>query len=43
MKHLSGVNLGGFFSQVKDDIFTDAHLDTFITEKDIKQIRDWGF
>ncbi|HPI04046.1 MAG: Endoglucanase C307 precursor [Candidatus Aerophobetes bacterium ADurb.Bin490] len=43
MKHLSGVNLGGFFSQVKDDIFTDAHLDTFITDKDIKQIRDWGF
>lgn len=43
MKHLSGVNLGGFYSQVKNDTFSDEHLDTFVTEKDIKQIKAWGF
>ncbi|MCX7698895.1 MAG: glycoside hydrolase family 5 protein [Candidatus Goldbacteria bacterium] len=40
---LTGMNLGGFFSQVKNDIFTDSHIDSFITEKDLKTIRDWGF
>jgi aryl-phospho-beta-D-glucosidase BglC (GH1 family) len=40
---LTGVNLGGFYSQVKDDKFLDEHLDTFITADDLKRIRNWGF
>ena len=40
---LSGLNLGGFFSQVKDDVFIDSHLDTFITNDDFKRIKAWGF
>lgn len=41
--YLAGLNLGGFFSQVKDDIFTDNHLDNFIKEADFEQIKKWGF
>jgi aryl-phospho-beta-D-glucosidase BglC (GH1 family) len=40
---LTGLNLGGFFSQVKDNIFDDNHINTFITEKDIALINNWGF
>ncbi len=40
---LAGLNLGGFYSQVKDDIFTERHLDSFVTEDDFKRIKDWGF
>ena len=39
--YLYGVNIGGYLSQV--DEFTDEHLNTFITERDIKQIQTWGF
>ncbi len=45
-----GINIGGWLSQyefVLDQPFTDAdfdkHLDTFITEADLKQIASWGF
>ncbi|HDQ26092.1 MAG TPA: glycoside hydrolase family 5 protein [bacterium] len=41
--NLTGMNFGGFYSQVKDDVFEDAHLDAFITEKDIRQVKEWGF
>lgn len=34
-----GVNLGGWLSQ---NTFTQEHLDTFITEKDIAVIKEWG-
>ena len=37
------LNLGGFYSQVKDDVFVENHLDTFVTEEDLKQIKKWGF
>ncbi len=40
---LQGLNIGGYFSQVKDDVFTDKHLDAFITDADLKQIKKWGF
>ncbi|MFX1535251.1 MAG: glycoside hydrolase family 5 protein [Promethearchaeota archaeon] len=39
--YLQGVNIGGYFSQVEE--FTEEHLDEFITEEDIKRIKDWGF
>jgi endoglucanase len=39
--YLQGVNIGGYFSQVKK--FTKKHLESFITEDDIKQIKSWGF
>lgn len=38
--YLTGVNLGGFLSQAK---LTKNHLKTFITDKDIKCIKSWGF
>jgi endoglucanase len=38
---LQGVNIGGFFSQVRE--FTKKHLETFITEQDIRRIKSWGF
>ena len=34
-----GINLGGWLSQCEH---TKEHHDTFITEKDIKQISEWG-
>ena len=34
-----GVNLGGWLSQ---NIFTDEHLETFISEKDVAVIKSWG-
>lgn len=40
---LSGLNLGGFYSQVVNDVFIDEHLDTFITSEDLKRIKGWGF
>jgi endoglucanase len=43
MRRLAGVNLGGFFSQVRGDLFSDAHLDTFLSEQDLGRIRQWGF
>jgi len=39
--YLQGVNIGGFFSQVNR--FSQKHLETFITEEDIKRIKSWGF
>ncbi len=41
--HLTGLNIGGFLSQVKDDVFDDNHINSFITEKDLIMIKDWGF
>ncbi len=45
-----GINIGGWLSQyefVLDQPFTDTefnvHLDSFITEADLKQIASWGF
>jgi aryl-phospho-beta-D-glucosidase BglC (GH1 family) len=38
--YLCGVNFGGFLSQAG---LTEKHLKTFITEKDFKTIKDWGF
>lgn len=38
---LSGVNIGGFFSQTKE--FSTEHLKSFITEEDIDRIKKWGF
>lgn len=40
---LIGLNLGGFFSQVKDNIFDETHINSFITEKDLLTIKNWGF
>jgi len=40
---LTGVNLGGFLSQVKDNIFDETHINSFITEKDLITIKKWGF
>jgi endoglucanase len=37
---LKGVNGGGWLSQAKS--FNKGHLDSFITEKDIIKIKDWG-
>lgn len=34
-----GINLGGWFSQCD---YSDAHLDSFITEDDFKVLRSWG-
>jgi len=39
--YLTGVNFGGLFSQAKE--YSQKHLNTFITLKDVKQIYDWGF
>jgi aryl-phospho-beta-D-glucosidase BglC (GH1 family) len=41
--NLTGVNLGGFLSQVKDNIFDDNHINSFITEKDLAMINKCGF
>jgi len=41
--NLCGVNFGGYLSQVPDNIFTTEHLDAFITEKDVEDIKNWGF
>ncbi|MGD0566429.1 MAG: cellulase family glycosylhydrolase [Candidatus Goldiibacteriota bacterium] len=38
--YLQGVNFGGYLSQA--DI-SEKHLKTFITEKDFKQVKLWGF
>jgi aryl-phospho-beta-D-glucosidase BglC (GH1 family) len=38
--YLNGVNFGGFFSQAD---LNDQHLNNFITEKDFKIVKDWGF
>lgn len=40
MKLKRGINLGGFLSQCNH---TEERYQTFILEKDIKQIADWGF
>lgn len=37
---IKGINLGGWMSQCD---YSRERLDSFITEKDIKQIADWGF
>jgi hypothetical protein len=37
----AGVNLGGWISQYQD--FDYQHFDTFIVEKDIERIANWGF
>lgn len=37
---MAGVNLGGWVSQYQ--VATKEHLDSFITEEDIKQIASWG-
>ncbi len=39
--YMKGVNLGGWISQC--DEYSKTHYDSFITEKDIKQIAQWGF
>ena len=39
--YLKGVNLGGWLSQYDED--TKEHFDTFITEKDIANIKSMGF
>ncbi|MFX1254723.1 MAG: hypothetical protein ACFFCZ_24140 [Promethearchaeota archaeon] len=39
--YLQGINIGGYFSKVEE--FTEEHLDEFITEEDIKRIKDWRF
>ena len=36
-----GVNLGGWISQFSK--YDTAHFDTYITEEDIKNIKDFGF
>lgn len=36
-----GLNIGGLFSQIES--YSDDHYDTFITEKDIRQINHWNF
>ncbi len=38
---LCGVNFGGYLSQVKE--FTGEHLDSFITARDVEQVKKWGF
>lgn len=38
--YLPGLNIGGYLSQAE---LTDKHLKTFITEKDFKIIKSWGF
>jgi aryl-phospho-beta-D-glucosidase BglC (GH1 family) len=38
--YLQGVNFGGFLSQAD---LNDKHLKTFITEKDFKTVKAWGF
>jgi endoglucanase len=38
--YLYGINFGGYLSQAK---LTDSHLNTFITKKDVKRVKDWGF
>ena len=51
MKRLRGINIGGWLSQLdaikeKDpDNFSgiDAHIESFITEKDFLQVKEWGF
>lgn len=40
---LIGLNLGGFLSQVKDNVFEESHINSFITEKDLIVIKNWGF
>lgn len=37
-----GVNLGGWLSQCGPENYNKEHYDTFITEKDIAQIKAWG-
>ena len=41
MKIYQGTNIGGYFSQVEK--ITEDHINNFITEKDIQQIKDWNF
>ena len=38
--YLCGVNFGGYLSQADID---EKHLGTFITEKDFKAVKSWGF
>ena len=38
--YIQGVNFGGFLSQAD---LNEKHLKTFITEKDFKIVKDWGF
>ena len=38
---LFGVNIGGWLSQATN--FDETHLNTFITESDVKTIKKWGF
>ncbi len=40
MKLECGINLGGYLSQCKHEM---EHYQTFIVEKDVKQIAEWGF
>jgi len=37
-----GVNLGGWLSQCGPDNYTKEHYDTFVTEKDLAQVKEWG-
>ncbi len=39
--YLQGLNIGGYFSQVEK--FSEEHLNKFITENDIRTIKNWGF
>jgi aryl-phospho-beta-D-glucosidase BglC (GH1 family) len=38
--YLQGVNFGGYLSQAD---LNEKHLKTFITEKDFKKVKSWGF
>lgn len=40
--YTKGVNLGGWLSQCGPENYNKEHYDTFITEKDIAQIKSWG-
>lgn len=40
MPYKKGINLGGYFSQC---VHTKEHYESFICEKDIVQIANWGF
>lgn len=39
--YMKGVDLGGWISQCLEN-YNEEHYNSFITEKDIKQIKDWG-
>ena len=42
-KYMRGINLGGWISQYRKDLKAgDPHFETFVTQKDIGQLAEWG-